>query len=125
MATENNNLGARSYQKEFKELLEAVFETQAYFRDLFGGEIEALDGVQHNENAFYVKTSDIPVVIGKYDTDEDVAFGEGTANSSRFGERKEIIYQDTPVPYTRSEEHTSELQSRGHLVCRLLLEIKT
>src|SRR5690625_7103178 len=24
----------------------------------------------------------------------------------------------------RSEEHTSELQSRGHLVCRLLLEIK-
>src|SRR5690625_6820676 len=23
----------------------------------------------------------------------------------------------------RSEEHTSELQSRGHLVCRLLLEI--
>src|SRR5439155_9221761 len=24
--------------------------------------------------------------------------------------------------YLRSEEHTSELQSRGHLVCRLLLE---
>src|SRR5207253_8605020 len=28
-----------------------------------------------------------------------------------------------PVEY-RSEEHTSELQSRGHLVCRLLLEKK-
>src|SRR5690625_2455525 len=27
-------------------------------------------------------------------------------------------------PLTRSEEHTSELQSRGHLVCRLLLEKK-
>src|SRR5207253_7341117 len=26
------------------------------------------------------------------------------------------------APETRSEEHTSELQSRGHLVCRLLLE---
>src|SRR5690625_6130351 len=26
---------------------------------------------------------------------------------------------------TRSEEHTSELQSRGHLVCRLLSENKT
>src|SRR5215208_4398597 len=25
----------------------------------------------------------------------------------------------------RSEEHTSELQSRGHLVCRLLLDKKT
>src|SRR5690625_6208655 len=29
------------------------------------------------------------------------------------------------VPISRSEEHTSELQSRGHLVCRLLLEKKT
>src|SRR5205809_3270397 len=27
-------------------------------------------------------------------------------------------------PYSRSEEHTSELQSRLHLVCRLLLEKK-
>src|SRR5215510_16486591 len=26
--------------------------------------------------------------------------------------------------WPRSEEHTSELQSRGHLVCRLLLEKK-
>src|SRR5437660_8166499 len=29
--------------------------------------------------------------------------------------------EGTPI---RSEEHTSELQSRGHLVCRLLLEKK-
>src|SRR5690625_3646073 len=28
------------------------------------------------------------------------------------------------APRIRSEEHTSELQSRGHLVCRLLLEKK-
>src|SRR5690625_5554748 len=33
----------------------------------------------------------------------------------------------SPLPISsrkRSEEHTSELQSRGHLVCRLLLEKK-
>src|SRR5690625_6765639 len=30
----------------------------------------------------------------------------------------------TPRLNLRSEEHTSELQSRGHLVCRLLLEKK-
>src|SRR5439155_7948088 len=30
----------------------------------------------------------------------------------------------TVKPSRRSEEHTSELQSRGHLVCRLLLEKK-
>src|SRR5690625_5462194 len=28
------------------------------------------------------------------------------------------------IRLNRSEEHTSELQSRGHLVCRLLLEKK-
>src|SRR5690625_6324223 len=31
---------------------------------------------------------------------------------------------DVPQVWGRSEEHTSELQSRGHLVCRLLLEKK-
>src|SRR5690625_7065019 len=31
---------------------------------------------------------------------------------------------DLPREDVRSEEHTSELQSRGHLVCRLLLEKK-
>src|SRR5690625_6301219 len=30
----------------------------------------------------------------------------------------------TKADVVRSEEHTSELQSRGHLVCRLLLEKK-
>src|SRR5690625_1045613 len=30
----------------------------------------------------------------------------------------------TSSRHLRSEEHTSELQSRGHLVCRLLLEKK-
>src|SRR5437870_6047547 len=33
------------------------------------------------------------------------------------------FFQDWPLKL-RSEEHTSELQSRGHLVCRLLLEKK-
>src|SRR5690625_5739355 len=32
--------------------------------------------------------------------------------------------QDYCEEVLRSEEHTSELQSRGHLVCRLLLEKK-
>src|SRR5690625_5344424 len=34
------------------------------------------------------------------------------------------ILRNTLCPDDRSEEHTSELQSRGHLVCRLLLEKK-
>src|SRR5690625_5519594 len=41
-----------------------------------------------------------------------------------------LIFSYTPIGHIlpenikRSEEHTSELQSRGHLVCRLLLEQK-
>src|SRR3712207_7529676 len=34
------------------------------------------------------------------------------------------ISPDSQVRYSRSEEHTSELQSRQYLVCRLLLEKK-
>src|SRR5690625_6354785 len=44
------------------------------------------------------------------------------------GEMKEAseLHQDLLLFFKamRSEEHTSELQSRGHLVCRLLLEKK-
>src|SRR5690625_6390676 len=38
--------------------------------------------------------------------------------------RNAVLAAGFPVEvpaYSRSEEHTSELQSRGHLVCRLLL----
>src|SRR3712207_6968699 len=34
------------------------------------------------------------------------------------------IFQQTSAALKRSEEHTSELQSRQYLVCRLLLEKK-
>lgn len=100
-AGENNDLPARSYQLEFKKLLQAVYGKQSYFSDFFGGSIEALDGIRENETAFYVKTSDIPVVVGTgYNKEANTAMGTGTANSSRFGERTEIIYTDTPVNYT-------------------------
>src|SRR6266508_4862339 len=35
-----------------------------------------------------------------------------------------IVVIGVPIARLRSEEHTSALQSRGHLVCRLLLELK-
>src|SRR5437870_11008556 len=35
-----------------------------------------------------------------------------------------VACREVLVTRLRSEEHTSELQSRGHLVCRLLLEKK-
>src|SRR5947209_13631611 len=40
-----------------------------------------------------------------------------------LGDRRRVPQRGTPGP-PRSEEHTSELQSRQYLVCRLLLEKK-
>src|SRR3712207_7294263 len=46
---------------------------------------------------------------------------------ARFPGRPRLAPPSVPrrSPATRSEEHTSELQSRQYLVCRLLLEKKT
>src|SRR2546422_7531239 len=46
-----------------------------------------------------------------------------TADYVRNGVERDGAALEQPKP-TRSEEHTSELQSRLHLVCRLLLEKK-
>src|SRR5437870_11733357 len=56
-----------------------------------------------------------------YGSDEEKKIAEASKEklsiSGKF--KKPIVTEILPV---RSEEHTSELQSRGHLVCRLLLE---
>src|SRR5271166_4283861 len=44
------------------------------------------------------------------------------ARGAAIDEAPRIVVELQCIP--RSEEHTSELQSRGHLVCRLLLEKK-
>src|SRR5690606_42004498 len=49
---------------------------------------------------------------------------EGNVNGGNIAGRDIIIHQTTTQLDTRSEEHTSELQSREKLVCRLLLEKK-
>src|SRR5690625_667319 len=46
-------------------------------------------------------------IINKFERDNDLSYSP-----------------DEIIVTSRSEEHTSELQSRGHLVCRLLLEKK-
>src|SRR5690606_41593613 len=65
-------------------------------------------------------TNAAPVV-----NDQAFSVDEGSANGTAVGT---IAYTDPDAgdshSVTRSEEHTSELQSREKLVCRLLLEKK-
>src|SRR2546429_5988569 len=64
-----------------------------------------------------------------YDTIKGGDFRSREANVNRLAEVSASIIdqctaQGVPFARERSEEHTSELQSRLHLVCRLLLEKK-
>src|SRR5438045_3403271 len=46
----------------------------------------------------------------------------GAALGARLGATSQALYLALGIAGLRSEEHTSELQSLRHLVCRLLLE---
>src|SRR5690554_7346475 len=56
------------------------------------------------------------------------AWSRGSKSKTAFSPTSRSVtkFSSPPAgtPSTRSEEHTSELQSRPHLVCRLLLEKK-
>src|SRR5690625_5681542 len=60
-----------------------------------------------------LRMRDLPMFVGYQDRTAEAH------NHAKTG-----LASITRVWETRSEEHTSELQSRGHLVCRLLLEKK-
>src|SRR5690625_6487202 len=67
--------------------------------------------------------------IGDWDvssvTDMSYMFiGDTNPNEDGVIFNQDISEWDVSSVINRSEEHTSELQSRGHLVCRLLLEKK-
>src|SRR5437870_9021672 len=52
------------------------------------------------------------------------ASGSYHEDTLQFQTRPAVVPAGGALEAWRSEEHTSELQSRGHLVCRLLLEKK-
>jgi len=94
----NNQRAERQYTKEYMRTLKAIFNaTNAWGKSL--QPVQVLDGVKENAKAFSVKTNNTPVVIGTYNTGANIAFGTGTANSSRFGNMTEVKYTDTDVPY--------------------------
>src|SRR5690625_6419340 len=73
-----------------------------------------------NELKDIIDYSDEPLVSIDYTTTDYSAVIDGLSTMVMDDRKiKVIAWYDN-----RSEEHTSELQSRGHLVCRLLLEKK-
>src|SRR5690625_6470475 len=72
-------------------------------------EMQSIESRKLNREDLCVLFRVPPPMIGIY---ED-------ATLSNIEEAHKIFWRTRVI---RSEEHTSELQSRGHLVCRLLLE---
>src|SRR2546425_7062386 len=77
------------------------------------GSIGAIGVAPSNPNVVYVGT-------GEADMRDSIQFGDGMYKSIDGGK----TWTHIGLEKTRSEEHTSELQSLAYLVCRLLLEKK-
>src|SRR5690554_5880904 len=81
-------------------------------------------------SALAVSSASQPVPDGRQDWTYTLKAGESFVEVARELLRSHISiprlasYNGAASPDGRSEEHTSELQSRPHLVCRLLLEKK-
>lgn len=92
-------MAIKYFTKQFAGMLPELFAKKSAFLRAFGGALQVKDGVTENETFMELKTSDTDVVIQEYSTDENVGFGTGTGNTSRFGPRKEVKSINTQVGY--------------------------
>lgn len=92
-------MAIKVFTREYAGLLQDIFEKKQLFLRTFGGKLQVKDGITNKDTFIDLKVSDTDVVIQKYDTGENVAFGTGTGNSNRFGTRKEIKSVDAQVQY--------------------------
>ena len=92
-------MAMKIYSKNYKQVIEKIFETKQYFFNTFGGGLQVAEGAEYDKDFLHLKISPTNVVINKYDKGENVAFGTGTGNSNRFGPRHEIKSIDKAVPY--------------------------
>lgn len=92
-------MAIKLYTKQYAGMLPNLFSKKSHFLKSFGGTVQVKDGVSENDTFLNLKTSDTDVVIQAYSTDAAIGFGAGTANTSRFGERKEVKSIDSTIPY--------------------------
>lgn len=92
-------MAMKIYSKNYKQVIEKIFETKQHFFNTFGGGLQVAEGAEYDSEFLHLKISPTNVVINKYDKGENVAFGDGTGNSNRFGPRHEIKSVDKSVKY--------------------------
>lgn len=92
-------MAIKIFTSQYAGLLQNVFKVKQHFLNTFGGKLQVKDGITNSDEFMKLKISDTDVVIQKYDTGENVAFGTGTGSTNRFGNRKEIKSVDATVEY--------------------------
>lgn len=92
-------MAIKYYTKNYAGMLPDIFMRKTPFLRVFGGALQVKADAEYNENFMDLKVSDTDVTIQEYSTDPNVAFGEGTGSTNRFGERKEIKSVDVTVPW--------------------------
>src|SRR5258708_30472066 len=92
------------------------------FRRLHGGSnILALPNAWDVASARILEEARYPAIAT---SSAGIAFSLGYADGQRVSRDQMLEVVERIAHAVRSEEHTSELQSPDHLVCRLLLEKK-
>src|SRR5436305_8202314 len=107
-----------------------VTEVKGYGRQK--GHTEIYRGTEYAVN--FLPKIKIEVAVPSEQADKVVEAITAAAKTGQIGDGKIFVYDidhavrirtgETDAAALRSEEHTSELQSRPHIVCRLLLEKK-
>lgn len=92
-------MSIKYYTTQLAGILPDLFVKKSAFLRAFGGTLQVQTGVKQGDTFMTLKTNDTDTVIQTYSTDPNVAFGTGTGNSNRFGERQEIIVRDMKVDF--------------------------
>lgn len=92
-------MAIKYYTKDYAGMLPNLFMRHTPFLRVFGGSLQVKADAEYNENFLDLKISDTDVTIQEYSKDPNVAFGTGTGNSNRFGQRKEVKSVDVTVPW--------------------------
>src|SRR3712207_8749763 len=114
-------------EKNTDKVNEAVEELTRVVQDSYRMALENTAAVQESNTrlAWSLYESNIKVLEAQAEIQADIQRHtlQGLAEQIRkHREAFQGLSRDSLNAYDRSEEHTSELQSRQYLVCRLLLE---
>src|SRR5690625_6905402 len=117
-----------SFETQEKELREALEQAETEEDiELVNESIEALENESKEFNEKEESKKKLEEELEDLEVELEELNDEAPKNNESQRSKKETkenLGGDTRMAHNRSEEHTSELQSRGHLVCRRLLDIK-